>query len=246
MSLTTDPLFRVELLTCTPNPQTAFYQALHQDYSSSFVADATPPSESEAGEICVKRLLNGKRNHWGPLEHAMITLNAGWFPHSVMVQARTHRIGTSMDCQSMRYTSGAIIKAANAESPYLEVEQAFYLRQPGDYTDRQGARYTYTAEQRAEDLQYCWLAAKRYASKIDQGWAEEHARGLLPSDYRQHFVFSFSLRAILHFFDMRSKLDAQSEIRQLCDLMWPHVELWVPEIAAFYRKNNWGKALLSP
>jgi thymidylate synthase ThyX len=37
----------------------------------------------------------------------------------------------------------------------------------------------------------------------------DHARGILPFDYRQHFVVSFSLRAFLHFLDLRAKLDAE-------------------------------------
>ena len=38
------------------------------------------PDEQRAGEICVKRLLSGERGHYGPLEHAQIVLNVGWFP----------------------------------------------------------------------------------------------------------------------------------------------------------------------
>jgi thymidylate synthase (FAD) len=78
------------------------------------------------------------------------------------------------------------------------------------------------------------------------GFAEEHARGILPFDYRQHFVVSFSLRAFLHFLDLRAKLDAQEEIRALCDLMWPHLQAWVPEIAAWYQKTRLHKARLAP
>jgi thymidylate synthase (FAD) len=50
----------------------------------------------------------------------------------------------------------------------------------------------------------------------------------------------------MHFLDLRSKKDAQLEIRQLCDGIWPHFENWVPEIAEWYRENRWGKARLSP
>ena len=80
----------------------------------------------------------------------------------------------------------------------------------------------------------------------EAGFAEEHARGILPFDYRQHFVVSFSLRAFLHFMDLRAKLDAQEEIRVLCDLMWPHMQAWAPEIAAWYEKSRLHKARLAP
>jgi thymidylate synthase (FAD) len=144
---------------------------------------------------------------------------------------------------SMRYTGDRIRQAANGE---LELEEVFYLRPVGDYSDRQGKRYTYSADQRAIDLDLCRAAAERYRDLLNAGYAEEHARGILPFDYRQHFVVSFSLRAFLHFLDLRAKLDAQDEIRALCDLMWPHLQNWAPEIAAWYEKSRLHKARLAP
>jgi len=240
-----DPLFRVETISATPNPQQCIYAAMHQDYSEGFVYDerSSWPSETKAGELCVKRLLAGERGHYGPLEHAQIVLNVGWFPHSVMQQARTHRVGVSFDVQSMRYTGTRVIEAARGER---DLESVFYLRPVGDYADRSGKKYTYTASQRNRDLGLCLDAAQRYEELISLGYAEEHARGILPFDYRQHFVVSFSLRAFLHFMDLRAKLDAQEEIRVLCDLMWPHMQAWAPEIAAWYEKSRLHKARLAP
>lgn len=240
-----DPRFRVELIAATPNPQQCIYAGMHQDYSEGFVAAARGdwPDEQRAGQVCVKRLLAGERGHYGPLEHPQITLNAGWFPHSVMQQARTHRVGVSFDVQSLRYTGERICQAAIGS---LNLEEVFYLRPVGDYNDRQGKKYHYSIEQRAIDLDLCRVAAERYRDLIMAGYAEEHARGILPFDYRQHFVVSFSLRAFLHFLDLRAKLDAQHEIRWLCDLMWPHLQAWVPEIAAWYEKSRLHKARLAP
>lgn len=240
-----DPLFRVALVAATPNPQQCVWAAAHQDYAEEFVADSRAgwPCERKAGQIAVKRLLAGDRGHYGPLEHAQIVLNVGWFPHSVMQQARTHRVGVSFDVQSMRYTGQRIIDAANG---VRELEDVFYLRPVGNYRDRNGANYFYSEEERTTDLTLCALASKRYAELILKGMAEEHARGILPFDYRQHFVVSFSLRAFLHFLDLRAKLDAQPEIRALCDLMLPHLDSWVPQIAAYYREKRLHRARLAP
>jgi thymidylate synthase (FAD) len=240
-----DPFFRVELIAATPNPQQCIYAAMHQDYSEGFVADdlASLPDESRAGEIAVKRLLAGDRGHFGCTEHPQITLNVGWFPHSVMQQARTHRVGVSFDVQSGRYTGQRICQAAEYK---LNPEEVFYLRPVGAYSDRQGKRYQYTEQARSLDMGHCLIAATRYKELLDQGFAEEHARSILPFDIRQHFVVSFSLRALLHFMDLRAKLDAQEEIRALCELMWPHAQAWVPEIAAWYEKNRLRKARLAP
>jgi len=161
----------------------------------------------------------------------------------VMQQARTHRVGVSFDVQSMRYTGDRICKAANGELP---LEEVFYLRPVGGYSDRQGKKYHYSAELRQQDLELCQQAAARYRDLLLAGFAEEHARGILPFDYRQHFVVSFSLRAFLHFMDLRAKLDAQQEIRELCDLLWPHLQQWAPEFAHWYEKNRLHKAKLAP
>ena len=239
-----DPLFRVELVTATPNPQQVVWRAMHQDYSEGFVADEDPPSEQQAGEIAVRRLLAGERGHYGPLEHPQITFAVGFFPHSVMQQARTHRVGVSFDVQSLRYTGARVCAAARGE---LSLEDVFYLRPVGSYSDRQGKRYVYTDAQRWADKGLLQVIAESYASRVEEhGFAEEHARGLLAFDVRQHFVVSFSLRALLHFLDLRAKADAQQEIRWLCDLLWPHLQAWAPEIAGWYGSTRLGKARLAP
>lgn len=241
-----DPLFRVETIAATPNPQQVIWRAMHQDYSEGFVFDEPAPDEQKAGEICVKRLLAGERGHYGPLEHAQIVLNVGWFPHSVMQQARTHRIGCSFDVQSLRYTGNRICRAADIGTAEA-LGEVFYLRPVGSYCDRQGKKYDYTDRDRQADLDHCSAAAWRYRQLVqDKGYAEEHARGILLFDVRQHFVVSFSLRALLHFLDLRAKADAQQEIRWLCDLMLPHLRAWAPEIAGWYESTRLGRARLAP
>ena len=240
-----DARFRVVTIAATPYPQRTCWAAMHQDYSEDFVgADPSSwPGEERAGDLVVKHLLAGHRGHYGPLEHAQLVVACGGFPHSVMQQARTHRVGVSFDVQSGRYT-GKRLPAAAAGN--LAIEEVFYLRPVGTYSDRQGKRYTYSAAHRREDLRDCSRAAKRYADLLAQGFAEEHARGMIPFDFRQHFVASFTLRALMHFLDLRAKEDAQLEIRQLCDLLWPQFQAWAPQVADWYRRNRWAKARLAP
>ena len=240
-----DPLFRVDLIAATPSPQQCIYAAMHQDYSETFVAAdrMSWPDETRAGEICVKRLLSGERGHYGPLEHPQITLNAGWFPHDVMQQARTHRVGVSFDVQSGRYTSKRICDVALGK---LDVDQVFYRRPAGTYRDRSGKCYEYTEEQRSIDRNLFMDMATRYWMDIEAGFSEEHARRMMPYALRQHFVVSFSLRAVMHFLDLRAKEDAQLEIRQLSELIWPHFVTWAPQIADWYQDRRWAKARLAP
>ena len=237
-----DPRFQVDILSRTKDPATLCWQAMHQDYSEGWVYHDEPLSEPNAGHSIIKHLLLGGRGHYGPLEHASITFAVGYFPHSVIQQARTHRVGTSWDVQSMRYTGQRI--AAVAEG-IVDVEEAFTC----DLlviTNRQGKRYTYDERLRAKDLQHCEDSARRYKEALDAGISEEHARGVLPFDYRQHFVVTFNLRSLMHFLDLRGKADAQIEIHQMCQLMMPHFEQWIPSVHGWYTKNRWGKARLAP
>lgn len=178
------------------------------------------------------------------LEHPAIVFNCGYFPHSVIQQARTHRINTSFDVQSFRYTSTQVLEVATGDR---DIESVFYLRPVGDYSDRSGKKYFYSDEQRTNDLLWCMEASKRYYTDIiTYGMSEEHARGKLPFDYRQHFVVSFNARSLLHFLDVRGKADAQIEICALSNMMWKHFQEWMPEVAMWYEKNRLGKGRLAP
>lgn len=238
-----DQHFRVEVISQTPNPQQVIYAALHQDYSERFVFDEPMPDESKAGAAVVSNLLNGGRGHYGPLEHPQIVLNVGWFPHSTMQQVRTHRVGVSFDCQSFRYSGQRIVDVAEGNR---SVDEVFYFRPTGHYIDRKGHRYEYTQAMRDEDVRWCVKAAARYRERMESGFSEEHARGLIPFDVRQHWVMSANVRSLMHLLDLRWKADAQLECQQLCELIWPHFAAWVPAIAEWYEDNRKGKARLAP
>jgi len=238
-----DPRFYVKPISATFEPQRLVWLAMHQDYYEGTVADTGAPPEQEAGELIVKHLLLGERGHYGPLEHPAISFAVAGFPHSVMQQARTHRVGISFDVQSMRYTGKRVAAVALGN---LDVEDVFYFRGVGNYTDRFGKKYAYSRKMRDMDVQVAKQMATMYGYKVQEGFAEEHARGMLPFDYRQNFVVSFNLRSALHFLDLRSKLDAQSEIVDLCNLMVPFLQQWAPEVMNYYIEKRLGRAKLAP
>jgi thymidylate synthase (FAD) len=223
---------------------------MHQCYCES---DAKGDVENRSfdetwfGKAVVRHLLEGHRGHYGPLEGPSITFSVIGFPHCVLNQARTHRIGIEFNVQSLRYTSQRFCNYVNLGYYNPEaIEKLIYLRPIGTYTDRDGRKYLYTEELRDQDLRIAHNLLIHYASRINYGFSPEHARSLLPFDFRQNFTVSYNVRSLMHFLDLRSKKDAQLEIRQLCDGIWPHFENWVPEIAEWYRENRWGKARLSP
>jgi thymidylate synthase (FAD) len=177
------------------------------------------------------------------IEHPQITFNVGYFPHSMMQQIRTHRVGMSFDSQSFRYTGSRIIHVVEGKR---DIEDVFYLRPVGYYTDRQGKKYFYSQEQRDKDLEWCRAACQLYQQRIKEGLSEEHARSIIPFDARQHFVMSCNARSLMHLLDLRWKRDAQLEAQKLCELLYVHFEEWMPTVAQWYKENRAMKARLSP
>lgn len=238
-----DNRLHVEMLQCYPIPEQVVWQAGKQDYCEEPVWTVDTPVPSKCGEWIVNQLLANDRGHYGPLEHPGLTLNVCGFVHSVMVQARTHRVGISFDVQSQRYTGRRVQKVAEN---LLPVEDVFYLRPEGHYIDRQGDRYTYTKDDIQEDICDIQLACQKYHSRRLKNYNEEHIRDLLPQAIRQHFVVSMNLRSVLHFMDLRAKKDAQVEIQALCELMWPIVKRWAPNVCEYYEEKRLHRAKLAP
>ena len=235
---------KVVMLRQTPNPQQLVYMGGKNDYSELPIEETPIPNETDAGKWAIDQLLANGRGHWGPLEHPAITFSCSGFVHNVVVQARTHRVGVSFDVQSQRYTCKRVLKVADGELP---VEDVFYVRPPGFYTNRKGKKYEWSPENYQSELGLCRAASARYAYMFrDQGVSEEHLRDYLPQNIRQNFVVSFSLRALLHFLDLRAKMDAQLEIQALCEAMIEPTKLWVPQIFAHYEEKRLHKARLAP
>jgi len=250
-----DAWFQVVVLNQTPDPERVIYQAMHQDYSPDFVNPESRIPE-KYGEAVVRHLLEGNRGHYGPLEHPQITFGVGYFPHAVMQQARTHRVGISFDVQSFRYTGQQIadlgkrlLLAEDSSLSWQELETLFYVPasvKEGKAKTRQGCK---PISPEALDIilaQYRSQAIAYYRLVEECGLPYEDARNIIGYGIRQHFVVSFNCRSLMHFLDLRAKEDAQREIQYLCELIWPHFEAWCPHVAAWYRKHRWGKARLSP
>jgi thymidylate synthase (FAD) len=249
-----DSRMKVNWLARTPNPQQVIWASAHQCVCDGSLEGVNIPPEEAAGHYVVRHLLAGNRGHYSPLEAPAISFNVIGFPHSTMQQIRTHRVGVHFSVQSFRYTSGKILEIAQAlavaprEPGFIQeiVEDAFYLRSPGFYTSRSGKRYTYTAEQRLEDLEHCLDAAKLYAKRVEEGFAEEHARSLIPFDVRQNWVMTVNVRSLMHILDLRAKEDAQLECCWLANELLRHLRDWTPALAEWYVENRFKRARLSP
>lgn len=241
--LVLDKRLVTKVLDCYDNPERVIWQAGKNDYSEVPIHQVKAPGHCDAGKWIVDQLLTNDRGHYGPLEHPQITLSCAGFVHSVIVQARTHRIGTSFDVQSQRYTGKRVLKVADRQ---IDPEDVFYIRPPGFYTNRQGKKYEWTEEHVSNKRSQITLACEQYAKDYRDGFCEEHIRDYLPQAIRQNFVVSFNLRSILHFMDLRSKLDAQLEIEALCESFVPVLREWAPSVWGYYEAKRLHKARLSP
>lgn len=239
-----DQNMKVVMLRQTQLPQTLVWQGGKNDYSEEPIHTIFPPNERECGKWVIEQLLANDRGHWGPLEHPAITFDCVGFVHNVIVQARTHRVGVSFDVQSQRYTGRRVLKVAKGE---LTPQEVYYVRPEGLYLDRKGHKYEWKQEDYERQLKFCLAASERYAEVFNtRGMAEEHLRDYLPQNIRQNFVVTFSLRAALHFLDLRAKMDAQLEIQALCHAISPIMKEWVPEIFSYYEEKRLYRAKLSP
>lgn len=239
-----DPLMQAETIRATPKPQQVVYMGMHTCYNEDPIY-FTNLSEQRCGEISVDRLLKGGRGHWSPLEAPAITISCAYVPHSVHQQIRTHR-NISCPTQSFRYSEAQIRRVLDSKAWTAEIEKVVYFRPVGEYTNREGNRYTYSAEERELDKQMALTLIRNYVRKRNLGMSEEHCRGMLPFDYRQNFHLSGNLRSILHVLDLRSKADAQIECQWLLNQIMHRVLEWCPEIGTWYLENRFGKARLSP
>lgn len=237
-----DPLVSVETDAYTNRPNALVFKAARQDYDSKPIhLYDLAGSEKRYGERVIEMLLAGDRGHYGCLEHPSITFGAHYFPHDVIVQARTHRHLT-FDVQSFRYTGSNLLSVKTKE----DLEKVVYLRPPGEYTARDGKRYEYTVDERNADLELSMLRVQEYQRKYSMGFSEEHCRQGYVHSYRQHFTVSGSLRTWFHFLDLRLKPDSQLEIQWFAALVFERLQEWTPTLAEWYKNKRLGKGKLAP
>lgn len=166
---------------------------------------------------------------YAPLELATITFNCSGFPHSVPMQLRTHRHQITFDVQSQRYSGLRAIQVANYELPLDEV---FYIRK----------------EMSNDNTWQLIMSACRlfkHLVEIDN-IPYEAARDILPQGIRQNFVFSCSLRTLLHLLDLRYKPDAQAEIQTLSHMLIQATQPYFPLVIGQYQKTRATKGMLAP
>jgi thymidylate synthase (FAD) len=229
----------------SPSPQRAIWEKQHFCVSEDHRSLQNRPDENRSGEIILDKELKGNRGHWSVLDQAFVSFNCYGFPHSVMVQIRTHAAsGLKVLAQSGRYTGNRFLKVVKGE---LDLEDVFYFSPTGSYHDRQGNKILYTEELRNLDKQTALNQCEIYASKVAKGFPFELAReSSLPYNFIQEFGVAGTLREIFHILDVRSKRDAEYTCQEFSRLLMVRLLEYCPELADWYLKNRYGKAITSP
>jgi thymidylate synthase (FAD) len=242
-----DQRLKIEVLSKTDNPQRLCWINMHQCYSegaackSSVLTDPTK-DESWFGNKVVEYCLQ-TGGHWSVTESPALTVNVVGFPHDVMQQIRTHRVGLNFQVQSGRYTSK---RFTGYPKNGLDIEDLIYMRPIGVYTDRDNPVYDFTQEWRDNHRTRAVRAVYEYGIDIDNGMSPEHAREMSVYGFRQNFCMTVNARSLMHILDMRVPLNSQLEIQALGLGLFDIFKEWMPEIATFYETKRLGKSRLAP
>lgn len=246
--------------------ETGIWLAQHQTVAEEFVeptADDLPDAwfndnynldvaevEAKAAKAIIKHQLGKNIGHYSVLNFGFISFAVCGFDHNTMAQWRTHS-SSHMLVQSMRYTGKRVVDLVAAvkadEMTWQEAaDKIFYTRPVGVYQDRFGSKFEQTEDSRLARLLNMWHTAVVYAEAVAKGEPMESARGLLSTDFRQHWYYASTIRGWFHALDQRSKADAQPEASAVAYMMLEASKELTPVLAEWYLSNRAGKAILAP
>lgn len=249
------PEMRVEQIGGTVQPEDVVVQAARGDYYDGFVGDAPVHELVEPVECTDEHRKNARaclaeegldwdfnvrqeakkralieqlirRGHWGPFEHPQITLAIANVSRACMAQVTRHR-HASFDVQSQRYVD---FSEKDAIIPQSLLEDEHFSRDEGkvdvDHEKRMRMIDTY------EDVTN--YAFEQYQEFVDDGIPKEDARFMLPTGTPVNMTVSMNARAIMHVLNIRSKGNAQWEVRRLSELVEREFREWMPNTAELF------------
>lgn len=131
-----------------------------------------------------------KAGHDRVLEYVDVTMVISGYSARCIRELYTHIVGTTRLQESTRY-----VDCSNV---------SFYI--PGGYDEERSKAYYDMMKE----------AFANYGKLLDMGFSREDAANVLPLGMHTKIVWKVNLRALVHFFHMRSCKRAYKEIRALC------------------------------
>ena len=155
-------------------------------------------------EKLIKYLVEHK--HIAPFRHPQIQFRITC-PIYVERQLFKHQVGISVNSISGRYV--------DFSDSYTKIKQ-FRLQskssKQGSGEDLNGADNLHALQIQNKVIEWC---SKAYQDLIDLGISKEQARTILPLNLNTTFIWTGSLLALFHLFNLRLKSDTQQETREV-------------------------------
>ncbi|AUN23806.1 hypothetical protein RSJ21_00455 (plasmid) [Clostridium botulinum] len=190
---------KVHLLSYTINPVETIYRAFRQCYAKGTARDIKIPSNEEMISFICKWMGKG---HESPVEHVSFTFSIEGVSRALTHQLVRHRIA-SYSHQSQRYVNG----------------NNFDFVVPRTWQENVNSEWI---------EQYKKETMRLYNELVGLGVPKEDARYILPNATTSNIVVTMNLRSLRHFYDERSCIRAQWEIRELANKMITEVKKIIP------------------
>ena len=181
---------RVKLLTYTPEPQRVIACAAKLCYSSKADIDSLWESlDDENVRKFIEKIID--LNHQSVLEHVSFTFAIEGVSRSLLAQITRHRLA-SFSVRSQRYCNEGEFKAI---APKVIVNN-----------DNALTEFAFIMDRLQDDYKHFQEA---------YGFSNEVARSILPNACATRLIVTMNARELMHFFNERCCVRAESEIRTL-------------------------------
>lgn len=183
----------VILLTHTPEPEKIVAAAAKLCYSQKAdIQTLMDGLDTEAVSEFIKKLM--AIHHESPLEHVSFTFAIEGVSRALLTQITRHRIA-SFSVRSQRYCSEEDFDSIMPDPVYQDPKKRAVFRSA------------------MADVKIA------YNELQDLGSKNEDARSVLPNACATRMIVTMNLRELLHFFNLRCCVRAQTEIRELANRM---------------------------
>jgi len=189
---------KLKLLAHTPDPELTVILAAKTCYAAKMPSGAM---ERKDMEKLLRRVVGA--GHTSVLEHASFTFSVEGVSRALTHQLVRHRIA-SYSQQSQRY---------------VKLKDFEHVTPPTVANDKNALARFDKAMAELSDA---------YSALVDMGIPAEDARYVLPNAATSNIVITMNARSLHNFFELRSCLRAQWEIRKLANLMLREVKAVAP------------------
>lgn len=223
-----------------------------KDFGNRTYAENDYPDESELSipiltEARTQSFIEEQlgRGHYGVWEHPQITFTVKGVSRVTMAQITRHRHMT-FDVQSMRYANFSdqdiLVPATLLSDDQRHERYPHIYNEDGDHFERKDGAFEMSEEKRANwrnaIVSYQEEMRSFYQDMVEAGIPPEDARFVLPLGTTVNMTFSGNARTFLHLLNLRAKLNAQWEIRELAEALLDELFEWMPYTYNWYAENK--------